>query len=412
MGNNWKVFTEADKNYLLEHYEAMTYKEIGKVLGFKGKRVCREASKLGLTKKLTPLTNTEIAYIKDNYQDYTAQEIADNLGISVYRVRNAVKNLGLRKEQWYTDDQLQYILDNADKMSYREIADHLDVDYHKVQGIAYYRGFKKDVSVGFTDEDDEFIINNFGNMTYVEMSEKLGYTKPQINYRAIQLGCRKRREINHSYFKNIDTPEKAYFLGFIFADGWICCNPNLGNYELGMQLQSGDKYILEKLDDALGGGNKMYHKDPRDMLICGKECHVNHIDGIRIFSKEIVYDLMSHGIDTNKSQKDTYPVVDDNLFFDFLRGYIDGDGCYYVDNNHTYMHITCASIVPLQYFQTKLKLFDVETKIYTEKERKHRLMCINTNEMQKLINAMYKDENCLCLTRKYIRVKHLLSLAA
>ena len=412
MSNTWKIFTDYDKEYLMNHYQTMTYPEIGNVLGFTAKRICREASKLGLKKANPPLTQEQISYIIDNYPTTDASEIAQVLGLSVSAVRNKVNALGLKKKSWYTKEQLDYIIDNADKKSYREIADYLGVDYHKVQGIAYHRGFRKDVFLDFTEEDEKFIKDNYISMTYEEIGNVLGYTKKQINYKANQLGCRKNREINTCYFKEIDTPEKAYFLGFIFADGWICCNRNAGTYEFGIQLQSGDNYIIDKLDDALGGGNLRTHRDPVDTLICGRKCHTNEIDGMRVFSKEIVEDLMSHGIDLNKSQKNTYPIVDDNLFFDFLRGYIDGDGCYYVDNGQTYMHITCASKVPLLYLQEKLKSFDIETHIYSEHERKHRLMCINGKEMHKLVNALYKDKGCICLTRKYERIKHFLSLAA
>jgi hypothetical protein len=34
----------------------------------------------------------------------------------------------------------------------------------------------------------------------------------------------KRKEYNHYYFENIDTEDKAYFLGFIYADGCIVKN--------------------------------------------------------------------------------------------------------------------------------------------------------------------------------------------
>lgn len=34
-----------------------------------------------------------------------------------------------------------------------------------------------------------------------------------------------RKKFNEDYFELIDTPEKAYFLGFIFADGCLIDNP-------------------------------------------------------------------------------------------------------------------------------------------------------------------------------------------
>ncbi len=172
------------------------------------------------------------------------------------------------------------------------------------------------------------------------------------------------------------------------------------------------EYILDKLNEELGGNNLIVKKDAKDKICDGvlfhsKECHV-----LRVFSKELVSDLISNGVAENKTKKDIYPIVPDNLFFDFLRGYIDGDGCYYQCKGHTYMHITSASIESLKYFQNKLLEFDIETRIYTEKERKHRLMCINLENMNRLVNRLYYEDGLFCLERKYEKIKHFLSLAA
>lgn len=266
----------------------------------------------------------------------------------------------------------------------------------------------------FSKDDIEFIKNNYQFMTCAEISNVLGFTTSQVKGKVDKLHLpRKKRKINDDYFKNIDTPLKAYLLGFIYADGWIVNNEARGNYEFGMELQSQDKYILEKINDELGGQNIIYHSNDDDIFIFNDRLvHKGHSDTLRVYSKKIVNDLIKHGVVTNKSKKDIFPVVDDNVFFDFLRGYIDGDGCYYVNNGHTYMHITCASIVPLRYLQDKLKSFCIETHIYSENSTKHRLMCINTQEMQKLVNCLYYSNDVFCLIRKYDKIKHFLGLAS
>lgn len=76
------------------------------------------------------------------------------------------------------------------------------------------------------------------------------------------------------------------------------------------------------------------------------------------------------------------------------------------------MHITCASLSPLKYIQSKLKEYDIETHIYSENERKHRLMCTNITEMNKLLNHLYYENGLFCLQRKYEKIAHLLGFAA
>lgn len=326
------------------------------------------------------------------------------------------------KKKLFNDEQEKFILDNYSTMSNKEIAYVLGKEFkpEQVNSWLLHRSIKRN-GLGckyensiFSSQDVEFIKNNYDLMTSAEIGKILGFTASQIQGKVNKLKLKsKRRNINDTYFEHINTPLKAYYLGFIYADGYIIYDENRHNYEFGMELQSDDKYILEKLNDELGGQNIIYHSDPKDVLICGTQiAHGGHSDILRIYSKKLVCDLIKNGIETNKTLKDTYPIIDDKFFFDWLRGYIDGDGCYYNYNNQTYMHITCASIIPLRYIQDKLNSFGIKTQIYTENERKHRLMCTSFTEMNKLVNRLYYEDGLFCLRRKYEKIKHFLGLAA
>ena len=316
----------------------------------------------------------------------------------------------------FTDEQKQYIFTNYLNYTYQQFADMFGCTKRQIALLlnrnGYYKGKGWTNHGKFSKEDDKYIRENYDSMDYSDIGQFLGFTGQQVGARARYLGLHKNRKLNADYFSYIDSPLKAYFLGFIFADGWIVYNPEHHNYEFGMELQVGDEYILKKINEVLGNQNIINYKLPKVVDIYGQPCHIGHIASLRVYSKRIVEDLMSHGISTNKSSKDKYPIVDDKYFFDFLRGYIDGDGCFYKDNKWTYMHITCASIKPLEYIQHKLSEYDIETKIYTENMKKHRLMCINTSEMKKLVNCLYYEDDLFCLSRKYERVKHLLGSAA
>ena len=326
------------------------------------------------------------------------------------------------KKKLFNEEQEKFILDNYTTMSNEEIAKKLGANFSRAQINSWlmHRGIKRN-GLGcvyknqvFSDTDIEFIKNNYNSMTSAEIGKILGFNAKQIQGKAGHLNLlSKRRQINDKYFEEIDSPLKAYFLGFIFADGYIIYNEERGNYEFGMELQSNDKYILDKLNEEIGGQNIIYHSEPKNILINGKQiAHSGHSDILRIYSKNLVCDLIKNGIEPHKTLKDTYPIVDDSLFFDFLRGYIDGDGCYYNDNSQTYMHITCASSVVLKYIQDKLNSFGIKTQLYTENDRKHRLMCTSFVEMSKLINHLYYEDGLFYLQRKYQKIKHFLGLAA
>lgn len=263
----------------------------------------------------------------------------------------------------------------------------------------------------FTQEEIEYVKQNYYTSTNKQLANALGFSEKLVMYIVHDLKLSKKRKINKHYFGNIDTALKAYLLGYIYADGWVVYNPNSNNYELGMELQIDDEYILAKINEELGAQNIIQHNKPRDIWANDVLRRKGWTSRLRVYSKDIVEDLMSHGVLPCKSSRDVLPNVDDEFFFDFLRGYIDGDGCFYTSKGYTYMHITCASKAVLELLQTKLRRFGIDTKIYTEREKKHRLACVNIHEMKKLVNKLYGEKDSFCLIRKKTIVEHYLGLA-
>lgn len=264
----------------------------------------------------------------------------------------------------------------------------------------------------FNEEQVKFIIENYETMTATEIGAALGFTKRQIDGKLAKLGLHnKRRKINDLYFKDIDCPDKAYLLGFIFADGYLVNGD--AHYEFGIELQQQDRFIIDKLNAALGGNCAIEEKEPKDIVYkaTGQIIHKNQSVKLRVYSKKLQESLIKNGIVYNKTHSNIFPRVDGELFFDWLRGYIDGDGCYYTDNGHTYMHITSCADGVLLYIKERLEEYGIKTQIYCENNTKFRLFCTSEEMMIRLVNRMY-SKNCLCLTRKYEKIKHFLSLTA
>lgn len=260
----------------------------------------------------------------------------------------------------------------------------------------------------FTEEQIEYIKNNYLIMSYKEIANVLGFTERQIRGKINHMNLSKLRKINSDYFHEINTPLKAYLLGFIYADGWISYNVENRNYEFGIELTEEDKYVLDLINNELGGKNKLIYTPAKKVVINGVESNRKPTYCLRVYCKELVFDLEKQGIMKNKTKNDSYPIVNDILFFDFLRGYIDGDGCFYNNKARTILHITCASNVPLTYIQDKLKLYNVNTAIYMEKERKYRLICYDRNSVLNLVNHLYYKDGLFYLKRKYEKIKSLI----
>ena len=79
-----------------------------------------------------------------------------------------------------------------------------------------------------------------------ESIKRINRSANSIQLKANRLGLKtKHHTVNKNYFSNIDTRNKAYWLGFISADGYVVSNKSGGNFELGIELSYKDRDHLK-----------------------------------------------------------------------------------------------------------------------------------------------------------------------
>lgn len=256
----------------------------------------------------------------------------------------------------------------------------------------------------FNDVQVQFIRNNYKTVTYADMSRSdlfKGLTSKQIRNKARGMGIKKTRTFNDDYFDVIDTARKAYFIGFIYADGYIT------DYnEMGISIHYDDREILEELNNDLGGKHMI--KERKRTTTFNGYTYDTHTADFRVYSKPICDGLKHNGISTRKTKSDVFPKIDANYLADFIRGYFDGDGCVYKHTTQGYnmIHFTCGSEIFLKYLMNTIdNQVGVLGKIYKEKKYKYRLMYYRRDDATKLLDYMYHDKANIKLTRKY--EKHL-----
>lgn len=263
----------------------------------------------------------------------------------------------------------------------------------------------------FSDEDIKFLRDNYDKMQYKDIAQILGKTERQVRGKINGMGLSKLRKFDKSFFNCIDSPKKAYWLGLIFADGWVVFNETQRTYELGIELQEQDSYILYALVSALGGNHKISH-DCHHRVFNGYEYDTN-TSRLRVYSKEIVCGLISNGVVANKTYSTEYPRP---LTYkrDFVRGFLDGDGCITNSNQgNLIVTFTNANKEFLSYLRDMIfSECGVLGTIYTENDRKHTLRYFRVSDTEKLLSWIYYNQNMLFLKRKYERYKTLSGLAA
>lgn len=253
----------------------------------------------------------------------------------------------------------------------------------------------------FSTDDIEFMKNNYLTMSYKEIGDHLGFSDKQIKGKLNHMGLTKLRKFDKHYFDVIDNAEKAYWVGFIYADGYIIFCPENRNYELGIELQNSDRYLLEKLNEQLGDVHKIIDKH---------SCkHFNGYDYetdssvLRIYCKQITDSLIKHGVVPNKTYSNIYPKnIPDEYFYAFVRGFLDGDGCIYVGNNKPSISFTNSNQEFLKYLSEKItKFVPCNPYFYTEQDRKHKVTIARKEDVYNFLTWLYEDLTFPYLKRKY-----------
>jgi intein-encoded DNA endonuclease-like protein len=141
----------------------------------------------------------------------------------------------------------------------------------------------------------------------------------------VQLRClsdsNRKFVFDEHYFDLIDHEHKAYWLGFICADGYI--RNYGGTHVLSIKLARKDRNLLELLQRDLKSNHKI--KATETLSKGGQILYADYLD---ICSKHLYNTLASYGLADQKTYSLCFPTcVPPDLIHHFIRGYFDGDGC-------------------------------------------------------------------------------------
>lgn len=136
----------------------------------------------------------------------------------------------------------------------------------------------------------------------------------------------RKYSFDEDYFEIIDDEHNAYWLGFLYADGYV--NSQKSSFEL--RVQESDLSHLEKFKSDIKGDMpiRLTTKTVGGKVYKGYSLQVN--------SAKFKNDLIKQGCLEKKSLILKFPTenqVPKSLIHHFIRGYIDGDGSYVLKRN-------------------------------------------------------------------------------
>lgn len=292
-------------------------------------------------------------------------------------------------------------------MTQQEIANVYNCSKHAVHMFMKKMNINARLN-GFTENDAKSMYEMYQNgMSMVDIAEKFNSCRHTIGRTLKRYGFnidRLKYHCDDSYFDVIDTEEKAYILGLLWADG--CNDVKLGKIQL--QLQERDVDILMEINELTNNDRPLFFTPLHD-----KNPHWQNTYTLILKSYHMSKVLESYGMVPKKSLVLEFPdCLDKSLYKHFIRGYFDGDG------NISYNHHTKTlnvGMVGTHMFLSAIQCICENLNVKTflsNKNKENNTICSFgiTNKQDRIIflNWIYDDAK-IKMDRKYVKYQQFLN---
>lgn len=263
------------------------------------------------------------------------------------------------------------------------------------------------------------IIQDYKNgMSGCKLAEKYEMKTHQVYYILKKNGVQSRSNKENSkkykhdedFFEVINTEAKAYWLGFIYADGYISI-AKTGQKVFGISLSITDKEHLEQFKKDIKATNPINEYNSTGYGNGNTYCR------IAITSEKTVNDLIDKGVVEHKSNVLTFPTeeqVPKHLMHHFIRGYFDGDGCITSYKVQGYDRYKTSFVGTYDFLQSINEIINEKYNILIPKLHKrkaeHEIYSLEYSSCKRskiLYEYMY-NEATIYLNRKYKKYSRLM----
>jgi hypothetical protein len=237
----------------------------------------------------------------------------------------------------------------------------------------------------------------------VKTSKMLGVRQEIIKRIVDENSLKKNGRVNIDDFYNIEKKEICYFLGLIWADGYLSKKTN----SLGLECVADDMEHFKKVLDKIG--KWCYYDRNRDRN--GVEC--KSLTNAHITDPQL-HKFLEENDYLEKSQKSPDKIISkipNDLIKYFLLGMIDGDGCFYFKKSlSSQFTISGTKEQDWSSIEKILVSLEIKYKIVVTKSSSA-IRITNKKDIKKIGDYVYsplKNEN-IGLRRKYEKYKQIIS---
>lgn len=315
-------------------------------------------------------------------------------------------------EKKYIFEKDKFIKEYNKLKSSRKMAELYGCDKGVILKYAKEIGYKNNYTGKLNETQKKEIVAQYDKKTSKELAELYNVSRGQITklwYDANLTGKDKHKyPFDYNYFENIDSADKAYFLGFIAADGNVFKRENKKSQAIiKLSLQMCDKIILEVFKNYIDSQQPLYVTER-------KSSYVNYMYTLELVSNKMAEDLKKYNIVPTKTYEYEMVELKKDYMSHFFRGYFDGDGSINCSKNmlHTpssYNISICGFVHNLTKMQEYLYSIGINSIVTLENrdDKKNKfvlpfgeLVFVNINEKYKFIKYIYEDKRDIYLSRK------------
>lgn len=197
-----------------------------------------------------------------------------------------------------------------------------------------------------------------------------------------------KKYVDVDFFKCIDSDIKAYWLGYICADG--CVHKN----RCKLSLVSKDFEVIEKFKKDTKSNYKISTINSYDKRT--KKTYIRY--SIQITNLFFVENLINIGVDVDKSEHLEFPNINEEYYYSFIAGLFDGDGSVSI-----YRHYLKCNLISTKEVLEKIQhIFN--TKMAYNKVTKKNLNVYKVcwyKDSYRILKCIYSKNPKMYLSRKY-----------
>lgn len=207
----------------------------------------------------------------------------------------------------------------------------------------------------------------------------------------VNTGSFKRKyKLNETIFSNIDSFEKAQFLGLLYSDGSM----SKFNKNISLRLREDDLNFLEKWRDDFLESEKPIYFAKREKMISPsnkKEYFTPYRMAILdITSSNIYNDLLKIGMVPNKTKQNLkMPILHEHLKIAFILGLFEGDGCVSFCKESRSFSIACQSNMAYD-IQEYFNSIGIFSTVHNRKSI-FIIQISRWNDLEKIYELLYKN---------------------